>query len=234
MRIIVHREIPADQQLRDQWNALVRQMELPQVFYTWEWAMAVAAGLRLVAEAIALTSLRRRLLGGSGCAGHRDRQCAEKDAVFLAGNTADYCDFICDPRRNPEVVEAVFAELHKLQVPMLRLANLPADSPTSQTLKASAAMHGYHTFSRPAYQCVRIVLGSAAQRRELKKQAAGRKAYRYCLKGLEKKGAVTLDHLRQADEIQANLPRFIASSRGAFRRRGALQQSRQSGAASFS
>jgi CelD/BcsL family acetyltransferase involved in cellulose biosynthesis len=208
VRIIVHREIPADQQLRHQWNALVCQMDLPQVFYTWEWAMAVDRAYGSSLKPLLLLAYDGEDLAGVAALATRAGD-GEKDVVFLAGNTADYCDFICDPKRNPEVVEAVFAELQKLQLPVLRLANLPTDSPTSRTLKPSAAMHGYHTFSRPAYQCIRIVLGSEAQRRELKKGAVNRKAYRYCLKGLEKKGAVTLDHLRQADAIQANLPSFI-------------------------
>ena len=37
----MHREIPEDPELRDQWNGLVLQMEHPEVFYTCEWAMAV-------------------------------------------------------------------------------------------------------------------------------------------------------------------------------------------------
>ena len=41
MRIAVHREIPEDAGLRSQWNALVDTMERPEVFYTYEWAVAV-------------------------------------------------------------------------------------------------------------------------------------------------------------------------------------------------
>jgi len=41
VRLVTLREIPEDQNLRNQWNALVREMECPQVFYTYEWAMAV-------------------------------------------------------------------------------------------------------------------------------------------------------------------------------------------------
>ena len=38
MRLVVHRNIPDDTGLRDQWNTLVAEMERPEVFYTHEWA----------------------------------------------------------------------------------------------------------------------------------------------------------------------------------------------------
>ena len=42
MQLILHREIPEDDgALRRQWNELVFQMESPEVFYTYEWALAV-------------------------------------------------------------------------------------------------------------------------------------------------------------------------------------------------
>ena len=35
------REIPEDANLRQQWNALVQRVDQPQVFYTYEWSLAV-------------------------------------------------------------------------------------------------------------------------------------------------------------------------------------------------
>jgi len=134
---------------------------------------------------------------------------AEKSKfLFLCGNTADYCDFICAPARRAEFVDAVLGELSKLQLPILRLANLPADSATCGTIKDAARRHGYLVFSRPAYQCAQIRLGSAAERQELKQSVAKRKAFRYYLKGMEKTGPVTMDHLRYWDAVRPNLPRF--------------------------
>ncbi len=206
MRIIVHREIPVDRRLRDQWNALVCQMDNPQVFYTCEWAMAVDRAYRSSMKPLLLLAYEGEVLAGVAALATDGSQ---EQAFFLAGNTADYCDFICQPERNPELVEAFFGELRKLQLPILRLANLPADSATSQTLKVAAGKHRYHTFSRPAYRCPQIALGSSAERQKLKREVSKRKTFRYCLKGLEKKGVVTMDHLKQGNAIEAGLPGFV-------------------------
>ena len=65
---------------------------------------------------------------------------------------------------------------------------MPADSATSGILKGAAGKHGYLVFSRPAYQCAQIALGSSAERQKLKQAVVKRKAFRYYLKGLEKTG----------------------------------------------
>ena len=44
MRIVVHRDIPDDRLLQQQWNALVLEMKRPEVFYTHQWALAVRRG----------------------------------------------------------------------------------------------------------------------------------------------------------------------------------------------
>jgi CelD/BcsL family acetyltransferase involved in cellulose biosynthesis len=206
----VHREIPVDQQLRDQWNALAREMERPQVFYTWEWAAAVGHAYSASMKPLLLLAYdgdrgEESLVGVAALATDH----AEEHAFFLAGNTADYCDFICHPGRSAELVEAAFGELRKLQLPVLRLANLPADSATSRGLAVAAVRRGYHVFSRPAYECTQIALGSTAERQRSKQQVVKRKAFRYCLRGLEKQGPVTMDHLRQWIAIEADLPRFV-------------------------
>ena len=46
MRLVLHREIPEDNNLARQWNELVWQMECPEVFYTYEWALAVSRAYR--------------------------------------------------------------------------------------------------------------------------------------------------------------------------------------------
>ena len=138
----------------------------------------------------------------------------------MAGNTADYCDFICHPERRAEFVGAVFGELAKLQLPMLRLANLPADSTTARVLKDGAGKNGYLVFSRPAYQCARIILGSPKEREKLKQSVIQRKAFRYYLKGLEKTGPVTVDHLTQWSAVREILPRFVETHVARFRAGG--------------
>ena len=46
----MHRAIPQDQRIRERWNALVHQMERPEVFYTCEWAIAVDQAYRASIE----------------------------------------------------------------------------------------------------------------------------------------------------------------------------------------
>jgi CelD/BcsL family acetyltransferase involved in cellulose biosynthesis len=206
LRVSVLREIPQDQKLHDQWNALVQSMECPEVFYTYEWTLAVDHAYHSSLKPLLLLAYDgNSLVGVAALATDK----TEKQLTFLAGTTADYCDFICHPERRAEFAEAVFGELEKLHLPILRLANLPADSATSLVLKDAAGKHGYLVFIRPAYQCARIVLGSPEERQNLKQAVMKRKAFRYYLKGLEKSGPVTIDHLRQWRAVEKNLTRFV-------------------------
>jgi CelD/BcsL family acetyltransferase involved in cellulose biosynthesis len=202
----VHREIPEDQQLRDQWNGLVLLMEHPEVFYTYEWALAVDRAYRPVMKTLLVLAYADDALVGVAALA---TDAAASQTSFLAGNTADYCDFISHPERRAEFVSAVFGELAKLDLPMLRLANLPADSLTSRVLRDAAGRNAYRVFSRPAYQCARVTLTSSDERQKLKQAAIKRKSFRYYLKGLEKKGRVAVDHLKQWSSIQEELPLFI-------------------------
>lgn len=213
----MHREIPSDPALRAQWNALVCRMDRPQVFFTWEWATSVDRAYGSSIKPLLMLSYEEEVLVGVAAMA---TDVAEKQVFFQAGTTADYCDFICEPQRNSEMLDRFLEELRRLQLPMLRLANLPDDSPTSRTLKTVAAKHGYHTFSRPAYECAQITLGLPAERQTLKRETMKRKALRYCLKGLEKKGTVAMDHLRKWDAIEPALPRFIAAHVARFQDAG--------------
>jgi CelD/BcsL family acetyltransferase involved in cellulose biosynthesis len=213
----VHRAIPREQAIREQWNALVQQMERPEVFYTCEWAMAVDQAYSASMKPLLLLAYEGEAMVGVAALATDN---AEKQISFLCGNTADYCDFICPPGRRAVFVDAVLGELLKLHVPVLRLANLPADSATSRIMKDAASQHGWLVFSRPAYQCAQITLGSSAERQELKQSVVKRKAFRQDLRGLEKTGPVTMDHLTQWNAIQANLPRFVDAHVARFRSGG--------------
>ena len=72
------------------------------------------------------------------------------------------------PRQRAEFVDGVFGELARLHLPMLRLANLPADSATSRTLKGSRGQ-AWIPGIFPAGLPVRADhAGSADERQELK------------------------------------------------------------------
>ncbi len=193
-------------------------MKRPEVFYTCEWALAVQSAFRS-----AFRPSPRPLL----CLGYDDDDLigvaslaldlGEQNVSFLAGSTADYCDFLSHPRRRKEFVGAVLAELHKLKVSSLVLANLPQDSATSSALESAARKHGFYLYIRPAYVCPRIELGSGAHRQELYTKVSRKRQLRKCLRTLEREGPVTLKYLRSWTEIQPALPEFVAAHVARYR-----------------
>src|ERR1700741_5615794 len=64
MRMVLNREIPAEEDFRQQWNDLVEKMEHPEVFYTWEWARAVAQAYGAVLQPILFAAYRQESLVG--------------------------------------------------------------------------------------------------------------------------------------------------------------------------
>lgn len=206
MRIVVHREIPEDVKLGSAWNALVQQMERPEVFYTYEWALAVYRAYHAsLTPLLMLVYEEDSLIGVASLA----TDIHQEKCFFLSHATADYCDFVSHPNRRATMVNAVFAELQRLHLSTLTLANLPADSTTQVSLGITSRGFGYSMFSRPAYDCAGIVLGSLEPRRGLKQSLIKRKALRYALKGLAKQGPVRLDHLSSWAAIEPVLPQFM-------------------------
>jgi len=87
-------EIPEDSKLRQEWNTLVQQMERPEIFYTYEWALAMQRAYGTAAQPLlALAYEDGRLRGVAALAADPARQ----DFSFLAATTADYCDFVSAP-----------------------------------------------------------------------------------------------------------------------------------------
>ena len=210
LRIVLLREIPEESSLLRCWNELVLQMERPEVFYTPEWALAIQSAFESAfkppPQPLLLLGYEGDELVGVVCLSVDP---GEQSVSFLAGNTADYCEFLSQPRRRAEFVGAVFAQLRQLKVENLVLANLPADSATSDALRNAAKKYGFHVYVRPAYLCPRVELGSAAQRQALQAMVTRKRQLRKCLRGLEKKGKVTTTYLRTWPQIRAALPGFV-------------------------
>jgi CelD/BcsL family acetyltransferase involved in cellulose biosynthesis len=219
LRLVVHREIPADEALRRQWNELVQQMERPEVFYTYEWALAVDRAYRVSLTPLLLLSYEDDLLVGCAALATKGQ---DPVVSFLAGTTADYCDFISAPAHRSEFVKAAFEEIKRLGIKGASLANLPADSATSSVLKRAAGHHGYSVFSRPAYLCARVTLGSAQEKQSTRESVRRKQMVRRHLKGMEKIAPVSLRHLGQGDEIAAALPAFISCHVARFRSQGRI------------
>jgi CelD/BcsL family acetyltransferase involved in cellulose biosynthesis len=206
LRLVLHREIPEDDRLICQWNRLVLQMECPEVFYTYEWALAVSrAYCSSVATLLILAYDRDSLVGVVALATDTMR----RSAFFLTSATADYCDFISSPANRADFVRLVFEELRRLKISALVAANLPADSVTSGSFPEATAPLGYRTFFRPASRCSQIKLGSPVERRNLRDVVANRKTLRYSLKCLERLGPLSIDHLKSRETLQTKLPEFI-------------------------
>jgi CelD/BcsL family acetyltransferase involved in cellulose biosynthesis len=181
-------------------------MECPEVFYTHEWAMAVSRAYHdSIRPLLMLAYEENSLVGVVALA----TDYARREIFFLASTTADYCNFVSSPARRSEFVALVLEELRRLKIPALVAANLPADSTTVHALTIAPHVHGYITFSRPAFRCAQIIMGSPLERQNLRNLVVNRKALRYSLKSLGKHGPVKIDHLRSYDSLRTTLPEFM-------------------------
>ena len=204
MRLVLHREIPDDNILARQWNQLVEQMEFPEVFYTYEWSLAVSRAYRdSITPLLMLAYEEDSLVGVAALATDKTRS----EAFFLAGTTADYCDFVSSPEFRQKFVQCFLSQLRMLGTSMLVLPNLPADSATARGFARSVNLEAYNLFSQPAFLCAQVSLQTADQRALVAHSLRHKRERRY-LKSLAAKVPVVLDHLRSWEEIAAALPSF--------------------------
>lgn len=205
MRIVQHREIPEDNELRVRWNALAMQMERPEVFYTCEWALAMQTAYRQQRPPFLMLGYDdNALVGIASLATNSNNNAIE----FLSATTADYCDFLSAPAIRQEFIHAVFAKLKENSNGRIALTNLPEDSCTEDSLRSAAKIHGFYLFSRPAYTCTQVQLGIGEQRQEFKHALLAKKKLRRCLRAMEREGPVTFSHLRSWEQIGSALPEF--------------------------
>lgn len=218
MHIVLHRKIPEGSCLLRGWNDLVLQMEHPEVFYTCEWALAVQSAYQASLKPLLFLAYDGNDLAGVASLATDP---AGRNVSFLAATTGDYCEFLSHPNRRHEFVDAVFAELAKMQVGKFVLANLPADSATPAALEDAGRKYRFHVFLRPAYACAQVELGSGEHREELKAAVMRKKMLHRKLRALERAGTVTYAHLRSWDHIRpalegfadAHVARFLATHR---------------------
>jgi CelD/BcsL family acetyltransferase involved in cellulose biosynthesis len=197
----------------------VLRMECPEVFHTYEWAIAVQRACGDSRKPLLVLAYEcGSLIGLVAFARENNRT---GDVVFLTGTTADYCDFLSPADKRSEFVEAVLGELLNRKIHRLVLTNMPADSCSVPALFHAAAGHKYHFHSRTAYFCARVVLGTAEQRSLLKQLTAGKKRLRRNLRELEKQGALCVRHDTEWKQIEpilqsfskAHVARFLATGR---------------------
>ena len=207
MRLVLLREIPEDENLRRQWDSLVERVEQAQVFYTYEWALAVwrtySATLRPLLflgydEQESLCGVAALAADSSG-----------RQASFLCATTADYCDFLSLPERKDAFVDAVFAELRRQGIGSTAFANLPAESSTLEAMRRAARQQRYFCFARPGYVCAQVSLNLLERRKEGKLVAPGGKRLRRLVNAMAPTAPVRFDHARSWEALQPLLPEFL-------------------------
>jgi CelD/BcsL family acetyltransferase involved in cellulose biosynthesis len=206
LRITVLREVPDDSALREQWNSIVFEMSSPQVFYTYEWALAVYRAYHATLRPLLFLayderdSLRGVAALATGPSG--------KEASFLCATTGDYCDFLSSVEDRAAFVDEVFAGIRKLGIAAAVLANLSADSATVPAIHRAAGNHNFHCFARTAYECAQVVLSSLERRGEEKPVLPRKKMLRRFVNAMGREAPVRLEHARSWSEVQPIFPEF--------------------------
>ncbi len=234
MRVTVLEKIPEEPDLSAAWNTLVLAMENPEVFFTYQWALAASRGFQdLLSTRLFLVYDFEELAGVVALA--IDPR-APRAAFFLTSSTADYCDIVSTPENRKAVILALLEEFKKLGLSDLVLANVPANSATLKELPGVAGSQRFYVTSRTAYNCGVVQLGGEGQRETLIRSLAGKSREKRALKRLSDLGSVKVIHLTEPEEIgrslesivSAQISRFLASNRVSplvgHERRAFLQQ----------
>lgn len=197
--------IPDDHDLRRAWNQLALGMEHPEVFYTYEWAIAVQRAYKSLLTPIVVLAYENESLAGVAALALK----SSGDLTFLTADTADYCEFLSAPGHRQEFVQAVLSELASRSLANAVFTNLPADSGSVDAMSRACLRVGYHLHMRAAYDCAQVRLGSSAERELLKQSVLAKKRLRRNIRELAKRGTVTLRHETNWCEIQSQLPQFM-------------------------
>jgi len=215
MRVIVLKEIPDDLTLAQDWNRIVQQMEHPEVFFTYQWALAAGRAFRgVLAPLLFLMYKADELCGVVALATRKE---SDSTACFLMDGTGDYCDIVSAPGARGEVLAALLQAARKLGLSQLSLSHLRSDSVTWKELPAVSRAQRFHLASRIAAECGLVEFGGEAQRAEMLRAVTHKKR----LRKLSKLGSFEVRHLLNPDEISrclaqiasAQVSRFLATGR---------------------
>ena len=204
MRLTILRELPDNQALRGDWNRLVFAMTRPEVFYTFEWALAVQRTYYASIKPLFILAHEGESLAGAVALA---TDLAEREVSFLGAATADYCDFLSDADCRWGFLDGVLRELRKLPIKKIVLANMPADSATPAAIRRAGPDNQYYLFERPGYDCARVLLGCSEERARVRENLQRKKILRY-LHSLNQQAPVQVDHLKTWQQLHPELNRF--------------------------
>jgi CelD/BcsL family acetyltransferase involved in cellulose biosynthesis len=219
VHVRVLKEIPEDPDLSEAWNKLVLAMENPEVFFTYQWALAASRGFQnILSPLLFLIYDFDRLAGVVALAVDRK---APRAAFFLTSSTADYCDLVSAPADRKAVLLALLGEIKNLGLNDLVFANVPSNSTTLEELPLVAGSQRFYVSSRTSYNCGVVQLGGEEQRENLLRTLASRSREKRALKKLTTLGSVKVIHLTEPEQIggslesivSAQISRFLASDR---------------------
>ena len=219
MRVVTLNLIPDDPEISRAWNGLVAQMERPEIFFTYEWALAASRAFREFLRPMLFLLYDSDEL--SGVAALATNLQSPASVFFLTSTTADYCDVVSFPQKRKDVLGSLFEELKRLHIRKLTLANVPFDSCTFHELPSAAKPHDFHFSSRAAYDCRIIEFGDNQQREALLRSVSRKEREKRGLNKLRALGRIGLVHVvtpecgQQSLEsiISSQVARFLASER---------------------
>jgi hypothetical protein len=165
VRVSVLKEIPEDPDLSEAWNTLVLAMDNPEVFFTYQWALAASRGFQKHLTPLLLLIYDFDELVGVVALAVDPK--APRSAFFLTSSTADYCDVVSAPANRRAVLLALLEETRKLGLNNLVLANVPSTSTTLLELPGVAGPQSFYVTSRAAYNCGVVQLEGSEQREGL-------------------------------------------------------------------
>ena len=179
----------------------------PQIFYTYEWALAVQRAYAHSLHPLVFFGYDDRESLQAVVALAED----ETQVSFLCANTGDYCDFIGAEGQRLDFISGVFAQLRKEGLDRITLTNIPADSSTLSALRDVSAQIGYHVYQRTAYECAQVCVDPLrAHSGKNKHPLPGAKRLRRSSNALEREErAVSFDHLRNWNVVEHSLSKFM-------------------------
>jgi CelD/BcsL family acetyltransferase involved in cellulose biosynthesis len=208
VRLVLLHEIPEDATLRQQWNALVLETQGPQVFYTWEWAVAMQRSYGSSLRALLFLDYAE---DGTLCAVAALASDTANRVSFLCATTGDYCDFVVSAPNAEHFAARVVEKLRESGYRDIVLTNFPDDSPSFVALNEAAKQAGFRMYGRTAYVCAQVRLPDAKGAPGSKLELPRRRMVQRSLKALAQAGPVTTEHESTWESVHPQLPELAAA-----------------------